>query len=309
MYEIIDTHCDALMKLEQHPTWSFAENDQMDITVAKLKAGHVKVQGFAIFIDPAIDSAKQYDVALGQIEAFKERVLCYPDMKQIRHFKEIDQLQAHEIGAFLTLEGLDCIGNSLDKLNHLLDEGVLSVGLTWNSVNLACDGIGEPRGGGLTAFGRDVVACLNDRNILIDTAHISYQGFWDVVEHGRFIWNSHCGVYEVNAHGRNLNHLQIQAIAEKKGTVHMVYLPFFLSGQMSATIEDVSRHIAQIAQWGLLDVVGLGSDFDGISEKVEALEDASQSQNLLNYLELNYNSEQVKAMASQNFKRFVALID
>ena len=77
----------------------------------------------------------------------------------------------------LTLEGVDAIGNDITKLNILYQLGVRSIGLTWNHANLAADGAGEPRGGGLTLFGKEIVRWNNEHHVLTDVSHLCERVF------------------------------------------------------------------------------------------------------------------------------------
>ena len=83
---IIDLHCDALFKLsEAKGKLSFAHSPQLNTNIEKLKIGEVKVQCFAIFIEPDVPSDQQFQAVLGQIHYFYEEVLGKnPEMKQIK---------------------------------------------------------------------------------------------------------------------------------------------------------------------------------------------------------------------------------
>ena len=114
---------------------------QLNTNKENLKKGKVKVQCFAIFIDPDIPSDQKFQAALEQIDYFYDEVLGKnPEMKQITKWSDFDTLKDGEIGAMLTLEGVDPIGNDITKLNILYQLGVRSIGLTWNHANLAADG-------------------------------------------------------------------------------------------------------------------------------------------------------------------------
>lgn len=143
--QIIDLHCDALMKLaDAKGTLRYSESIELDTNKVRLQKGDVKVQSFAIFIDPDIKSDQKFQAALDQIYYLKNEVLAKNiEMKQIMNWRDFDQLKENEIGAMLTLEGVDAIGNDIQKLSILHELGVLSVGLTWNNANLAADGAGS----------------------------------------------------------------------------------------------------------------------------------------------------------------------
>src|SRR5699024_8150165 len=147
--EIIDTHCDALLKLqlskrdfdEPGKNLTFKNDKTLDTNYERLRAGNVKVQFFAIFIEPDVPSNEKWQHALEQVDLFYTEILGkHPKMKHIRVWQELDQLRSGEIGAVLTLEGAEAFGNDLVKLRHLYRLGVLSVGLMGNGENVCGSG-------------------------------------------------------------------------------------------------------------------------------------------------------------------------
>jgi Zn-dependent dipeptidase, microsomal dipeptidase homolog len=307
MKKIIDLHCDALLRLQQEQgKLSFKDNDQMHITYENLKAGGVKVQAFAIFIYPDVTVEEKYANALEQVKYFHEEVVGKNEkIIQIKKWTDIDKLADDEIGVFLTLESVESIGNDLNKLTHLLDEGVLSVGLTWNPANLACDGITEKRGAGLSNFGFEIVELLNSRDILIDVSHISIAGFWDVMEHAKYPLASHSNVKELCSHIRNLADEQIDALIKRGGQLHVVYAPQFIKDGGNVGVEDLFEHISYIIDRGGAKNLGLGSDFDGIDSTPTGLKDASESQNIIKLIAEKYGDEIAEDIAFNNFYRYV----
>ncbi|WP_062238724.1 dipeptidase [Fictibacillus sp. FJAT-27399] len=305
--DIIDFHCDALLKLyEEKGKLSFASAPELETNKERLKKGQVKVQCFAIFIEPEIPSDQKFQAALGQVDLFYKEVLSKnPEMKHLRCWEDFDRIQDGDIGAMLTLEGVDAIGNDLSKLHILHQLGVLSVGLTWNTANLAADGAGEPRGGGLTVFGKEVVDFHNKHQILTDVSHLSEMAFWDVLEIADYPFASHSNSKELCEHPRNLTDEQASAMFEKGGTIHVVYNPPFINqDQVKASIPDLIKHIDHFCGLGGVKQIGLGSDFDGIANFITDLENAAKSQNLINELLKHYSEEQVRGFAFDNFMNY-----
>ncbi|MGE8205086.1 dipeptidase [Heyndrickxia sp. NPDC080065] len=301
--EIIDLHCDALMKLaDGKGKISFADSSDLDTNKTRLQKGDVKVQCFAIFIEPEIKSDQKFQAALDQIYYFKNEVLGKNhEMKQITSWNDFDHLKENEIGAMLTLEGVDAIGNDLQKLSILHELGVLSVGLTWNNANLAADGAGEPRGAGLTTFGKEIVQFNNRHQILTDVSHLCEKAFWDVMDIADYPIASHSNAKELCNHVRNLTNQQARAMFDKGGLIHVVFNPPFIKESGKASISDLIKHIDHFCALGGVDQIGFGSDFDGISKKVLKLEDSSMYQNLVNELLKYYSEDQVRGFAYQNF--------
>lgn len=300
---IIDLHCDALYKLaEGKGQLVFRTAEELDANLERLQKGKVKLQCFAVFIDPEVKSDHKFTAALEQIDYFYEEVLAKnPEMKQLHSWHDAAALKPGEIGAVLTLEGVDPVGNDLTKLRALIQLGVRSVGLTWNHANLAADGAEEPRGGGLTELGYEMVRLHNEKKILTDVSHLSERAFWDVLASADDPFASHSNARALCDHPRNLTDEQANALFKHKGMVHVVFYPKFLTGSEQASISDIIRHIDHFCSLGGEKLIGFGSDFDGINVHVSGLSDASMYQNLINELLKTYSEEQVRGFAGENF--------
>lgn len=300
---IIDLHCDALMKLQEaRGSLRYSDAPELETNKTRLQQGKIKVQCFAVFIEPEINSDQKFQVVLEQIDYFYTEVLGKnPDMVHLKNWSDFDQLKLGQIGAMLTLEGVDAIGNDLTKLRILYRLGVRSVGLTWNNANLAADGAGEPRGGGLTLFGKEIVHSNNEHQILTDVSHLSEKAFWDVIEIAKYPIASHSNTKKLCNHPRNLTDEQATAMFKKGGLIHVVYNPPFINESGKASISDLVKHIDHFCSLGGEKQIGLGSDFDGIATFITDLEDASKSQNLINELLKYYSEEEVRGFACQNF--------
>lgn len=308
---IIDTHCDALLKLQsdargvhsyfqQNRQLNYLNSDELDTNMERRIEGNVKVQFYAVFISPGIPDNEKWQHALEQIDAFYEEVLTQKNMVHIKHLPDIKKLKEHEHGAVLTLEGSDAFGNDLMKLRTLFRLGVLSLGLVWNNGNLVADGVGETRGTGLSEFGMKVIEECNKNNVLIDVSHLNVQGFEDVIEHGKFVFASHSNARSVHDHARNLYDEQIVKLINKGGMINIVFCPPFI-GEGKVAIDDLILHIDKIIELGGEKHIGLGSDFDGIVEFIEGLEDASKYGNLIEALNQKYGEEFTEGIASHNF--------
>jgi membrane dipeptidase len=301
--KIIDTHCDALLKLWQKAGQiSFYDAPELDTNVLRLQEGQVAVQFFAIFIYPDVKYDQKFQIALEQIDYFHSEVLAKnPMMKHIKSWDELDQLGSNEIGAILSLEGADAFGNDLVKLRTLYRLGVKSIGLTWNNANLCADGAGESRGAGLTLLGKEVVKLNNEQLVFTDVSHLSEKSFWDVMEIADYPMASHSNARSLRDHPRNLTDSQAQAMFSKNGFISIVYAPHFVKKGGEVTVSEMINHIDHFCSLGGVNQICLGSDFDGITAKVKDLEDASMYQNLINELLKHYKEDEVKGFAYQNF--------
>ncbi|MDG5787506.1 dipeptidase [Evansella sp. AB-P1] len=299
--KIIDLHCDALLKLWEDRNRSFTNASKVETNYERLRKGNVKVQLFAIFIEPHFSSDIKFQIALEQIDLFHTEIIeKHENIKKIERWEEVDKLEEGEIGAVLTLEGADAFGNDLTKLRTFYQLGVKSIGLTWNNGNLCADGVGETRGGGLTELGFEVVRLNNDYGVWTDVSHLSQAGFWDVINVSDFPVATHSNSMTICDHRRNLTDEQAQAIFKKNGFIGLVFNPPFINGKDQASYDDIVKHIDHFSALGGVEHIAFGSDFDGIINYVKNLEHAGKYQKFINHLLKYYSEEEVKGFAYEN---------
>ncbi len=311
--KVIDTHCDALLRLQLAKNGSsygvepidFRTSHEIETSLVRLEQGNVMAQFFAIFIEPEVPFDLKWQYALEQIDLFYTEILGKnKEMKHIRKWEDFHTLKDGEIGAVLTLEGADAFGDDLVKLRTLYRLGVLSMGMTWNYPNLCADGAGESRGGGLTDFGKEVVKLNNEHKVFTDVSHATVNGFWDILEHSDYPIASHSNARAKCDHVRNLYDDQIKEMFAKNGLIHVVFNPPFINeGERGGTLKDLINHIDHLCALGGEKQIGFGSDFDGIACYIDQLEHAGQFPNLINELLKHYSEDQVRGFASENFLR------
>lgn len=313
--KIIDLHCDALFKMQEarqgeNISLRFRNSPILETNFERLQRGNVFLQFFAIFLAPNTPSERAFYSAKEQIELFQVEVLQKNrQMRQIKHWSELSQLEEGEIGAVLTLEGAEAFGNDLSKLHYFYEQGIKIIGLTWNNANLCADGVGEKRGAGLTELGKKVVYLNNKHQVFTDVSHIAEKGFWDVMELAKYPIASHSNAFTICAHPRNLTDEQIKVLLEKNGLIHVVFYPPFIHGQANdgpVEMAHLINHIDHLCSLGGEKQIGFGSDFDGIDSYLLNLENASMYHNLINALLRKYSEEQVRGFAHQNFLNYVS---
>ena len=304
---LIDCHCDALMKMWSQAK-SFENDNDLAVNYERWMHSDVKIQCFAIFVPHNISPDRKFKVALQMVELFYEKILQpHPHIRLILSKHDILQLKDDERGAILTLEGVDCIGEDLQRLELLVDLGVRMVGLSWNYRNAAVDGILEPENRGLTTFGKSVVQYLNEKDIWIDVSHLSLQGFDDVLQYGKHIIASHSNVYAITPHERNLRDHQIKKLIEKKGLIGITFVSYFLSTRNKAYLTDLMKHIQYLVDIGAENHIVIGSDFDGTKHMVEEIPTIDKTPLLLERLKGDFDETTIKKISSDNFLRHFPL--
>lgn len=298
---MIDVHCDLLYQLWRYG-YDVNQSKYLQFDLKKWRSSPVKVQAFAIFVPDNIPVNKQYNVALEMIDLFYQKIIFpNPDIIPIQSKQDLLNLQPHQLGAILTLEGCHPIGTDLSKLIRLINNGVRIVGLTWNNNNDVSDSIMSSEGKGISPFGEDVIQLLNHQAIWTDVSHLSVRGFYDVLDLADHVIASHSNAYHICPHRRNLTDHQIKAIIERDGLIGVTFVPEFTKNSSFVSIDDLFLHIDHFIKMGAENQLCFGSDFDGIIDTIYGLEDVTDYQRLKMYLSDQYSHTFVKKISAENF--------
>ncbi|WP_138751521.1 dipeptidase [Paenibacillus sinopodophylli] len=305
--KVVDFHCDVLCKLllDEHLTFQDSKPGSLDVTYERLKAAGTVLQTFAIYIPESLNG--RLEPILESVDRFHQRVLICKDMMWVRTAEDLDLcLKTGKIGALLSLEGVDGLQGQLPMLRILHQLGIRAAGITWNHANWAADGVMEPRGGGLTTAGRQLVAECNKLDMIVDVSHLSERSFWDVAELSQkpFI-ASHSNARAICDHPRNLNDRQIEAIIKQNGMLGITYVPWFVTQADQVVVEDMLRHIEHMCELGGEAHIMMGSDFDGIDKYVSGLTHPGELVTLQEALLRRYSEEQTKRFMSGNALRYL----
>ncbi len=156
------------------------------------------------------------------------------------------------VAVLLAVEGGHAIEGSLDKLRALHARGARYLTLTWNNGNAwAGSSIGADgtRTGGLTAFGREVIAEMNRLGMLVDLSHVSDETFDDAIAvSGAPVIASHSNARALADHPRNLTDAQLRAVARTGGVVGVNFYSRFLSSEYARARDTVDAQVAPLRQ-------------------------------------------------------------
>ncbi|EKN14953.1 hypothetical protein HMPREF1076_02858 [Parabacteroides goldsteinii CL02T12C30] len=171
----------------------------------------------------------------------------------------------------LGLENGYAIGKDIRNIARFKELGVSYITLCHNGSNDICDSArGDAEWGGLSPFGKEVVAEMNRLGILVDVSHAAESTFYDALEVStQPIIASHSSARALCNHPRNLTDEQLKALAEKQGVVQIcLYKGFINEDAEKASLTDAIRHINHIVDLIGINHVGIGSDFDGDGELI-----------------------------------------
>ncbi len=228
-----------------------------------------------------------------------------------------DIRKAMEEGIFaavMHMEGCEAIDPDLDNLEVFHAAGLRSLGPVWSRHNIFGHGVpfafpmSPDTGPGLTDHGFELVRACNTLGILIDLAHITEKGFWDVAKTSdQPLIASHSNAHALTPVARNLTDRQLDAVKESGGLVGLNYAVTMLRpdgrDNVATPISDMVRHVDHMVKRMGIDHVALGSDFDGASIPQE-IHDAAGNQNLVAALKgAGYADAELKKLCRENWLR------
>jgi membrane dipeptidase len=160
------------------------------------------------------------------------------------------------------IENAGEIGYDLDKLDFLYGMGIRGLTLAYNRRNQIASGRTDKVDAGLSDFGLEVVARMNEIGMIVDSSHASADTGIDAANASKDpIIHSHGGaqgVYPTSK--RMMPDAEIQAIAEKGGIIGIHTGPNAISDAKRQTIDDVMKHLAYIVKLVGVDYACMGTD-------------------------------------------------
>ena len=212
--------------------------------------------------------------------------------------------------AFLVIEGMEPVGDRLERLEQYARWGTRVGMLTWNEENLLATGAGGDPDRGLTALGREALRRMQRLGILPDVSHTSDQTFWDILKQAEGpVIASHSNCRALCNVRRNLTDDQLRAIRDTGGVVGVnVYHRFVHAEPRQQTAAVLARHAAHMAEVMGPEHVACGFDFCEYfgpgNEGCEGMENCGQTGNFFFELErVGFSAAERQAIAEDNLLR------
>ncbi|MBS1789750.1 MAG: dipeptidase [Acidobacteria bacterium] len=330
---VVDTHNDITSPITDE-NFDMRERDttgKIQTDIPRMKAGGLGAEFFSIYV--AAKYAKEGGAArraLDMIDGVYEQVRRHPESLQMAYtVADIRRIhRSKKIAALMGIEGGHAIEDSLSALRQFYKLGVRYMTLTHTNTNNWADsagGIGNPpekRHGGLSDFGREVIAEMNRLGMMVDISHVGDETFWDVIEVTKSpVIASHSSCRALTNVPRNLTDDMLKAVAKNGGVVMINFYNGFINTEYAkpgdpvptktaetATLDMLMEHFDHAIKVAGIDHVGIGSDFDGVDGMLPpGMEDVSKLPTIAyELLKRGYSDADVKKVLGENLLRVMA---
>ncbi len=350
---VIDGHNDLMWAAREKVDYDFARLELTDTAACqaigthtdlpRLREGGVGAQFWSVFVPASLQGGAAVTATLEQVDGVHTIIRRYAD--QLALATTVEDVgrawQQGRIASLMGAEGGHQIDGSLGTLRMLHRLGVRYLTLTHNhNVPWADSATDEPVLGGLSEFGREVVAEMNRIGMLVDLSHVSADVMRQALDVSTVpVIFSHSSARAVCDHPRNVPDDVLGRLTGNGGVCMVTFVPKFVNPQMRdwdaqaqlvmreqgveeddedaflddyrradpapvVTIADVVTHVEHVREVAGVDHVGLGGDYDGVGWLPEGLEDVRGYPRLLAALaDRGWSDEDLARLTCRNILR------
>lgn len=355
---LVDTHNDLPWKARTQAAYDW---DALDLgtrlattctDVPRLRAGGVGAQFWSVYVPSSLPEPEAVVATLEQVAAVRSMCARYPrDLALATTADDVARAVADgRVASLLGAEGGHSIASSLGVLATLRALGVRYLTLTHNdNTPWADSATDEPRHGGLTAFGEDVVREMNRLGVIVDLSHVADTTMRAALRvTSAPVLFTHSNARAVCDVVRNVPGDVLDLVPGNGGVVCATFVPEFTTPAVArwradavevarergidpkdwpawtafarehvrahpkpaSTVHDVADHLDHLREAVGVDHVGIGGDFDGTDTYPQGLEDVSGYPVLLAVLrERGWSDADLRAVAGENVLRVLRAAD
>jgi membrane dipeptidase len=226
------------------------------------KLERFKAAGYGVISITLAGDNHNITQALELVAAARKHVLSRPG--ELHLVLSIDDVRAaHREGQLAVafhFEGTRCFERNLDMIEAFYALGVRHTLLAFNQANSCGGGCAEANDGGLSRFGRSLIAEMNRVGMLLDLSHVGRRTSLEAMDASTqpaVFTHSNCAA--LVPHFRNLTDEQIRRCAQSGGLVGISGASAYL-GDTSASTAAIFRHLDYVVQMTGPKHAGLGLD-------------------------------------------------
>lgn len=330
-HPVVDGHNDLPWALRETVRYDLDRRDiardqsgHLHTDIPRLRAGGVGAQFWSVYVRSDYAGDDAVSATLEQIDVVAQLIDRYPrDLVRALTADDMEAARADgRIASLMGAEGGHSINNSLATLRSLYRLGVRYMTLTHNdTIDWADSATDEPRHGGLSDFGREVVREMNRVGMLVDLSHVAATTMRDAlaVSSAPVVF-SHSSARAVCDHVRNIPDDVLELLPANGGVAMATFVPKFIlpaavewtlaadenlrahgfhhldttpaamalhrafeeaRPRPVATAATVADHLDHMREVAGVDHIGIGGDYDGTAFTPAGLDDVAGYPNLV----------------------------
>ena len=252
----LDTHIDIPFNYATDEVDPGNVNEDFQVDYPRMQEGGLNVGFFVVYFGQRERTPENYEAAregaMTKFDAIHRATSMHSDVIEIAYSAD-DAERIHAEGKLVAMIGIEngfTIGKDLSLLEEYHELGARYLGLVHNGHNDIADscnpredlGDAEAEHGGISEFGREVIAELNRLGILVDVSHISRDAMLQAAELSAApIIASHSSTTALADVSRNMDDEQLRALAANGGVMQTVALRSFVKTdppEKTAAIND-----------------------------------------------------------------------
>jgi membrane dipeptidase len=211
-----------------------------------------------------VGGASAYDDALSFMAAWSGFVGRNTDVfALVGTAQDIDRAKLkRRIAVIMGLQNADEFRDVKD-VKAFYELGLRCAQLTYNSQNLLGGGSTDRIDGGISDYGVQIIAAMNEAGMLIDVSHSGDRTTLDAIDlSAKPIAITHANCRALNNHPRLKTDEAIGMLAKKGGVMGITGVRNFVKDREPTTVEDIVDHIDHVVKLVGIEHVGIGSDSD-----------------------------------------------
>ena len=316
---IIDTHLDTPIQLYmQQDKNGFYEDitkkSSLHFDFDRAVSGGLNVPFFVVFTPPsAEEKGTAFEMAKDLIKILEDIMNKNPGKFRLVKSPEEITNEKNIMQVVYGMENGAPIESKLSNIKLFSDMGINYITLAHSKSNHISDSSYDENKnwGGLSPFGRKVVAEMNKQGVMIDISHVSDAAFYEVLRLTKTpVIASHSSLrHFVPGFERNVSDDMLRELAKNGGVIQICFGSEFIAEKkkypnLVVTVKDVADHIDRVKKLVGIDYVGIGSDYDGWRNFPVGLEDTSTYPNLIReLLKRDYTKEEIEKVFGGNLLR------
>ncbi len=216
--------------------------------------------------DPKVYGEASLDAMLDDLAAYDRHIAANSDLL-IKATSVADIAKAereNKVALLYLIQNSIPLQRDVHRVDMLYSLGLRSIQVTYNYQNLMGSGCHELGDHGLTVFGREVIARMNEVGMLIDTSHANMRTMAETIRASKQpTIISHTGCQAVHSHIRNTSDENLRLLAEHGGVVGVCQIrPFLTAVNSEDNVAAYFDHIEHAIKVAGIDHVCIGSDRD-----------------------------------------------